>query len=147
MIHTIEINQKPSIVFDYIAQLEKHGEWQDAIVKSEKVPAGTTRLGTRNTELRKMPGGPREITSEIISYDPPHKIAAKTASESPIHAAITITVNPVKNGKASVVSFQVELTGKGPGKLFVLFARKNSRREVPKDLLRLKERLETSVNA
>lgn len=142
MVHNIEIDQKPEIVFDYIAQLDKHGEWQAAILESRKESAGATRKGTRNTELRKMPGGPREVTSEIIIYDPPKKIAARSVSESPIQATITITVEPLKGGQAATVSFQDDLVGKGIGKLFVIFARKNNRREIPKDLLRLKKRLE-----
>ena len=90
MTHTVEINQKQEVVFDYIAQLEKHGEWQSAILKSNKEPAGTTRLGTRNTENRKMPGGIKDITSEVIEYDPPKRISATTVSKSPIIATIVI---------------------------------------------------------
>lgn len=138
----IEIDCTPSKAFEYIAQLEKHGEWQEAILKSTKAPPGVTRLGTRNTELRQMPSGAREITSEIIEYIPPVKIAAKTVSKGPIQAAITITVKSINGGTKSGVTFEVKLSGTGIGKMFVLFARKNNRKQIPKDLIQLKSRLE-----
>lgn len=33
---SVEINRKPDDVFAYIAQLDKHGEWQEAIISSKK---------------------------------------------------------------------------------------------------------------
>lgn len=143
MHHYIEINASPKVVFDYIAQLDKHGEWQEAILASKKEPVGATRLGTRNTELRKMPGGPRGITSEIVEYIPPEKIMAKTVSNGPIRATITVIVKPIDGGTKSGVTFHAELTGIGIGKLFVGFARKNSQKQIPKDLSALKQRLES----
>lgn len=142
---SIQINRKPKDVFAYIAQLDKHGEWQEAIISSKKVPKGPTRVGTRNTELRKMPGGPREVTSEVIEYDPPKRISAKGVDDGPMHALITINVKPVHNGQHSEVTFELELTGRGIGKLFAIFARRKSKKQVPKDLLSLKQRLESAT--
>lgn len=142
MKHYIEINCTPDVTFKYIAQLEKHGEWQDAIQKSTKVPAGDTKLGTKNTELRQMPGGAKEVTAEVMVFEPPKKIAAKTISKTPIQADITITVKPIKGGKMSGVTLEAKLTGVGIGKLFVKFARKNNDKQIPKDLARLKQQLE-----
>lgn len=138
----IEIDCKPSQVFEYIAKLEKHSEWQTAILKSKKVPSGATRLGTQNTELRQMPGGAREVTAEIVEYNPPHKIAAKTVSKGPIQATITILVKPLSGGKKSGVTFESELTGIGLGKALVIFARRSNKKQIPCNLARLKERLE-----
>ena len=58
---SIEINRKPEDVFAYVDQLERHGEWQPAIVSARKEPAGPTRVGTRNIETRRVPGGPQEF--------------------------------------------------------------------------------------
>lgn len=142
MHHYIEILASPKVVFEYIAELDKHCEWQEAILASKKIPGGATQLGTRNTELRKMPGGPKEITSEIVEYVPPEKIKAKTVSDGPIRATITLTVTPLDGGSKSGLRFSAELTGIGIGKLFVLIARKNSQKQIPKDLLALKQRIE-----
>ena len=77
---SIEIDRTPSDVFAYVEQLDRHGEWQPAILSARKEPAGATRLGTRNIELRKVPGGPQEFVSEIFEYDPPRRIAARGVS-------------------------------------------------------------------
>ena len=139
---SVEINRKPDDVFAYIAQLDKHGEWQEAIISSKKEPKGPTRVGTRNTELRKMPGGPREVTSEVIEYNPPKRISAKGIDNGPMQALISISVKPVQGGLHSKVTFELELIGRGIGKLFVGFARRKSKKQVPKDLFSLKQKLE-----
>lgn len=138
---SIEIDRPPREVFAYIEDLDRHGEWQNAIVSSRKEPAGATRLGTRNVETRRVPGGPREIVSEIVEYDPPRRIAARGLG-GPIRAGIGLTVEAIGDGSRSRVRMDLDLQGYGIGKLFVLFARRGARKEVPENLRRLKERLE-----
>jgi hypothetical protein len=40
---SIEIDRSPVDVFAYVEQLDRHGEWQPAIVSARKEPAGPTR--------------------------------------------------------------------------------------------------------
>jgi len=137
----IEINRSPSDVFAYVEALDRHGEWQDAIISARKEPTGSTRLGTHNFEMRRIPGGAQEFESEIVEYQPPRLIAAKGVS-GPVRAAVVITIEPLDWGSRSRLTFELTLVGHGIGKLFTLLARRSARIQVPRDLLRLKRILE-----
>ena len=138
---SIEIDRRPTDVFAYVAQLDKHAEWQAAIIRARMEPPGTPRLGTRNIELRRIPGGPREIISEVIVYDPPRRIAARGLN-GPLRAQVGITVEPLDNGTRSRVTQDLELEGRGIGKLFAVFARRSAQQAMAKDQARLKALLE-----
>src|SRR5947209_16726 len=70
---SVEIDRRPEDVFAYLDQLERHGEWQEQIVSVRLESEGPTRVGTRATDTRKVPGGPREFTYEITEHDPPRR--------------------------------------------------------------------------
>lgn len=137
----IEINRSPSDVFAYVEELDRHGEWQDAIISARKEPAGSTRIGTHNFEMRRMPGGPRQVESEIVEYEPPRRIAARGVN-GPVRATVVITLEPFDGGSRSRFTIELTLVGRGIGKLFALLARRSARKQVPRDLLRLKRILE-----
>ena len=56
---SIEIARAPQDVFDYATDLKRQGEWQEAIVDIEVETEGPTRVGTKASETRKVPGGTR----------------------------------------------------------------------------------------
>lgn len=143
---SIDIDRSPSDVFAYVEELDRHGEWQDAIISARKEPPGPTRLGTHNFEMRRIPGGPREIESEIVEYEPPRRIAARGLN-GPVRATIVITIEPLDGGSRSRFTLELTLVGRGIGKLFAVLARRSARREVPRDQVRLKGILEGSRNA
>jgi len=140
--HSVEVARTPAEVFAYIEQLDRHGEWQEAIVSARKEPPGPTRLGTRNIEVRRVPGGPREFTAEVFEYDPPRRIAARGLN-GPIRPTIAMTVEPIRDGAGSRVTLDLDLRGYGIGKILVFVARLASKKKVPADLNRLKTRLES----
>lgn len=139
---SIEIDCPPSDVFAYVEELDRHGEWQEAIISARKEPAGPTRVGTRNTEVRRIPGGPREFVSEITEYDPPRRISARGLN-GPVRPTITITVEPLDGGARSRFTLQLDLQGRGIGKLFAIFAKRSARTQIPIDQARLKKLLES----
>jgi uncharacterized membrane protein len=138
---SIEINRPPHDVFAYIDELDRHGEWQDAIVKARKEPSGPTRVGTRNFETRQVPGGPREFVTEIIEHDPPRRIVAR-GLDGPLRPTVTVMVEPLDNGSRSRVTLELELEGRGIGKVLALLAGRSARKQVPRDQARLKQILE-----
>jgi uncharacterized membrane protein len=141
---SVEIARRPEDVFAYLDDLRRHGEWQAQIVSVEVETDGPTRAGTRARETRRVPGGPRTMTYEITEHDPPRK-ASFRGLDGPVRPVGTVTVEPVGDGSRSRVTLELDLEGHGWGKLVAPLARRDARKQVPKDQLRLKERLESAA--
>src|SRR2546423_10087074 len=138
---SIEIARRPEEVFAYLDELDKHGEWQGAIVSTKVETEGPTRVGSRATDTRRVPGGDREISYEITEHDPP-RLAAFRGLNGPVRPEGKITVEPLGDGSSSRVTLEIDLRGKGFGVLFAPLARRDARKQVPKDQAKLKEMLE-----
>jgi uncharacterized membrane protein len=141
IVDSIEIDRTPEEVFAYFDDLGKHGEWQQQIVSVHVETDGPTRVGSRATDKRRLPGGTRDITYEITEHDPSRKASFRGVN-GPIRPLGTVTVEPLDGGRRSRFTFEFELKGKGLGVLFTPFARANARKEIPKSHQRLKEILE-----
>jgi uncharacterized membrane protein len=141
---SIEIARTPEEVFAYLDDLERHGEWQEQIVEVRRDTEGPTGVGTRATDTRKVPGGPREVTYEITEHDPPRRTAFRGLN-GPVRPVGIVTVEPLDDGSRSRVTIELDLVGSGLGKLIAPLARRDARRQVPKDQQRLKERLESGA--
>jgi uncharacterized membrane protein len=144
IVDSVEIARSPQEVFDYIGDLAKHGEWQSQIVSVRVDTEGPTRVGTRATETRRVPGGPREFTYEMTEYEPPRR-ASFRGLNGPVRAFGTVTVEPA--GEGSKVTLQLDFEGHGIGKLIAPLARRDARKHVPEDQARLKQRLESGAAA
>ena len=141
---SIEIARRPEEVFAYIDQLDKHGEWQGAIISTKVETEGPTRVGSRAVDTRKVPGGPRDVAYEITEHDPPRKASFRGLG-GPVRPVGTVTVEPVGDGSSSRVTLELDLQGHGLGKLIAPLARRDARKQVPQDQARLKERLESGA--
>jgi uncharacterized membrane protein len=144
IVESIEIARPPAEVFAYLDQLERHGEWQEEIVSSKLETEGPTRVGSRATDTRRMPGGPRDISYEIVEHDPPRKTSFR-GLEGPVRAVGTVTVEPLDDGSRSRLTLEFDLEGHGIGKLLAPLARRQARKSIPNNQLKLKERLEGGV--
>jgi uncharacterized membrane protein len=138
---SIEIDRPPEDVFAYLDQLDRHGEWQGAIVSTRVETEGPTRVGTRAVDTRKVPGGPRDIAYEVTEYDPPRRVAFRGIN-GPVRPVGTVTVEAIGDGSRSRVSLALNFRGRGLGILVAPFARRQAAVQVPQDQARLKERLE-----
>jgi uncharacterized membrane protein len=141
IVDSIEINRSPEDVFAYFDDLGKHGEWQQQIVSVQVETDGPTRVGTRATDKRRLPGGTRNISYEITEHDPPRRSSFRGVN-GPIRPLGTVTIEPLEGGARSRLTLEFELKGKGLGVLFAPLARANARKEIPKSHQRLKEVLE-----
>ena len=56
---SIEIDCPPEKVFDYLSELDRQGEWQDAVKSIEVLTPGPTAVGTRARIVRDYPGATR----------------------------------------------------------------------------------------
>jgi uncharacterized membrane protein len=138
---SIEIDRPPEEVFAYLAELEKHSEWQADLIRSKVETDGPIGVGTRVSDTRKVPGGPREMTYEIIEHDPPHKSSWRGVN-GPVRADGSVIVEPVGDGARSRVTVELNLVGHGIGVLFAPLARMQASKQVPKNQTKLKEILE-----
>jgi uncharacterized protein YndB with AHSA1/START domain len=142
---SVEINRPPAEVFAYLDEVERHGEWQSDIVSSKKETDGPVGVGTRVTDTRKVPGGPRPITYEITEHDPPRRTVFRGVN-GPVRPTGTVTVEPLDDGTRSRVSLEFDLVGHGLlGKLFAPMARRQAARTIPRDQQTLKEKLESGA--
>ena len=140
--HSIEIARSPEDVFAYVDDLARHNEWQKSLVSTTVETEGPTRVGSRATDKRRVPGGVREVTYEITEHDPPHRASFKGVN-GPVRPVGAVTVAPVGEGR-SRLTVELELVGHGLlGKLVAPLARGQARKEIPADHERLKERLES----
>lgn len=140
---SVEIARSPEDVFAYIDELDRHGEWQEAILDTKLVTEGPTRIGTRATDTRKVPGGTRAVTYEITAHDPPRRSSFRGV-DGPIRPVGTVTVEPAGEGR-SRVTIEIDFEGHGIGKLLVPLVRRDARKRIPPDQQRLKQRLESSA--
>jgi uncharacterized membrane protein len=144
IVDSVEINRSPEEVFAYLDQLERHGEWQEQIIGVKVETEGPTRVGTRATDKRKVPGGPRDVTYEVTEHDPPRRVAFRGLN-GPVRPIGSVVVEPLGDGTSSRLTLELDLQGHGLGKLIAPFARMDARRTIPKDQRRLKERLEAGA--
>jgi uncharacterized membrane protein len=142
---SIEINRRPEDVFAYLDDVKRHGEWQGQIVEVEPQSDGPLRVGSRVTETRRLPGGNRKSTYEVIAHDPPRRSQFRVL-DGPIRPHGTISVEPIGDGSRSRVTFEMDMEGHGlAGKMMAPMARKAAAKQVPKDQAKLKERLEAGA--
>ena len=145
IVHSVEIARSPEEVFAYLDDLARHDEWQSSLVSSKVDTDGPTRVGTRATDIRRVPGGrQQEVSYEITEHDPPRKASFKGLN-GPVRPVGSMMVEPAGEGR-SKVTVELDLKGHGLLGLFVApMARSQARKEVPPDQQRLKERLESGV--
>ena len=84
----------------------------------------------------------RPSTSVLTKLDPPTSWAVR-GIDGPIRASVDVTVQPVDQTR-SRVAIDVDFEGHGIGKILVpLVVRRQAAKEMPENLARLKDRLET----
>jgi Polyketide cyclase / dehydrase and lipid transport. len=139
---SIEISRRPEDVFAYLDDFARHGEWQEQIVNANVDTDGPTRVGTQVSETRRMGKREQKIKYEITEHSPPRTFAFR-GIDGPIRVRGKGTVEPV--GDHSRVSIELDFEGHGIGKLLLPLVKSQARKQVPKDQLRLKEKLESGA--
>jgi uncharacterized membrane protein len=139
---SIEIARPAEVVFAYLDDLARHGEWQSDVEQVTVETDGPTRVGTRARDKRRVPGGTREIRYEIVEHDPPRRSRFR-GLDGPVRPEGVVTVSPLDPAR-SRVTIELELRGHGLGKLVAPLARRQARKSIPLDQQRLKQRLESS---
>jgi uncharacterized protein YndB with AHSA1/START domain len=143
---TVEVDRPPEDVFAYVTNPSCFVEWQRGVLSGHLDGDGPHRVGDRCLTTRKIGGSERSSTSEITHIDPPNTWGVR-GIDGPIRAIVDVTVSPLQDGRRSRVQIDLDFTGRGIGKLLVpLFVRPSARKEMPENLNRLKQCLETKEN-
>ena len=139
---TTEIARPAEDVFAYVTDPSTMPEWQKGCLRGH-MDGPTTRVGSKCTTVRRIGGRERVVTTEITEYDPPRRWADR-GIEGPIRAIVGVTVEPLTDGSRSRMTIEVDFTGHGIGKLLVpLVVRRQAASEMPGNVMRLKQRLES----
>jgi len=142
IIASAEVARAREEVFAYVTDPSTFPEWQQGVVGGH-MDAPTTRVGSKCTTIRRIGGRQREVTTEITAYDPPQRWADR-GIDGPIRVIVAVTVEPLADRSRSRLTIEVDFTGHGIGKLLVpLIVRRQAASEMPGNMRRLKQRLES----
>jgi uncharacterized protein YndB with AHSA1/START domain len=141
-----EVARPAEDVFAYVIDPSTMSEWQQGALRGH-MDGPTTRVGSRCTTVRRIGGREREVVTEITEYDPPRRWADRGVS-GPIRARVAVTVVPLAGAARSKVTIEVDFTGHGIGRLLVpLVVRRQAAGEMPDNMRRLKQRLESGPSS
>jgi hypothetical protein len=84
------------------------------------------------------------MTVEIAELDPPRSFAVRSL-DGPVRGENRGTIEPLDDGRRSRVTYELDLRGHGIGRLLVpLVAKRQAQRGTPRNMEKLKKRLESS---
>ena len=141
IVSSIEVARPAAEAFAYVIDPSTMSEWQEGCV-SGHMDGAPTGVGSKCATVRRIGGREREVTTEITEYDPPRRWADRGTS-GPIRAIVEVTVQPLADTSRSRVTIHLDFTGHGIGRLLVpLVVRRQAAGEMPRNMERLKQRLE-----
>ena len=136
-VETVEIARSPDDVFAYLSELERHHEWQSALIDTEPSTEGPTRLGSRR-RTRARSDGQETFTYEITEFEPPRRTSFKVM-DGPIRPVGKVDVEPLDEGARSRVTLELDFEGHGIGKLLLPIVRRDAAQARPARPGELKE--------
>jgi hypothetical protein len=137
-----DIDRPAADVFDYITDPTRFHEWQQGVVSGGMEEPGPATVGSHCRMTRRIGGANRSSTSVITKLDPPIGWAV-SGIDGPIRAQVDVSVQPLDDAH-STLSIDVDFNGHGIGKLLVpLVVRGQAAREMPANLARAKQRIES----
>jgi hypothetical protein len=139
---SIEVERPAPEVFAYATDPSRFHEWQQGVVSGSMESKVTPAVGDLCRTTRRIGGSERPATSELVRLDPPHAWAV-VGIDGPIRAKVDLRVEPLTDQR-SRLTIAVDFVGHGIGKVLVpLVVRRQARAEMPGNLAKLKQRIET----
>jgi uncharacterized protein YndB with AHSA1/START domain len=135
LVSTIEIARPPAQVYAFATDPGRFPQWQRDVVAVEL--RGEREFAT----VRRFAGARRTVVQQITRVDPPHAWAAH-GSDGPIRPHATVTVEPVRDGTASRVTFTLGFEGHGLGIPLVPLVLAQARKAAPSSYRNLQRLLE-----
>jgi uncharacterized protein YndB with AHSA1/START domain len=139
--NTCVVSRPVEEVFDYLAQFDRHPEWQHDL-KTATID-GPAAVGVKGTETRQM--GPRVHTYEwrVSAFERPSKLGFETLT-GPMRPAGSIALSP--DGDGTRIDFQMDLNPRGLMKLMSPMISRQVQRTNDEHMAKLKELLESGVS-
>ena len=139
---TTDIGRAPEDVFGYITDPARFAEWQRGVTGGHMAGDGPVTVGAKCLTTRRIGFTERSSSSEVTHVSPPRTWGVQGV-DGPIRATVSVTVEPLDEGRRSRLTIDVDFEGHGIGKLLVpLSVRRQARAEMPANLQAAKERLE-----
>jgi uncharacterized protein YndB with AHSA1/START domain len=142
---SITIARTPDEVFAYSADLARRREWQPTVQDVVAENAGPMQVGSRVRETRRVTGGPRKFGWELTAYDRPRSWAFR-GTDGPVRPVGAMRFSPSNGGAETRVEFEIAFRGRGAGTILALLARRDARKQVPRELAQLRARLENGAS-
>jgi len=102
-------------------------------------------VGQRVVVTRRVGRRERTMTNEVTELNPPKSWSLRS-TDGPIRADVKGTVEPLADGERSRVTIALDFEGHGIGKLLLpLVVRRQAQAEMPRNMQKLKERLESGA--
>jgi len=142
IVSQVEVEGAQADVYSYVTDPTRFTEWQEKVVAGHLEGGEHPSLGSKCSTTRKIGGSERKVTSELTELDPPNHWAVH-GIDGPIRALVKVTVDALADSRRSRVTIDLEFEGHGIGKVLVpLLVRPQARKEMQRNMARLKQRLE-----
>src|SRR6266496_6448400 len=143
IVNSVEISRRPEDVFSYLTDPSHVPDWQESAVSAR----GDTPLtvGSQVVVTRRVGRTERTMTNEVTELNPPKSWRLR-GIDGPVRGNVKGTIEPVGNGERSRVTLALDFEGHGIGKLLLpLVVRRQAQAEMPRNMQKLKERLESGA--
>jgi uncharacterized protein YndB with AHSA1/START domain len=141
IVAAVDIDRPASDVFAYVTDPAHFTEWQENVVSGNVNADEPVRVGSKCFTTRRVGGAERSSTSEVTELRAPETWATQ-GIDGPVRATVQVRVEPLENER-SRVTISLNFQGFGIGKLLVpLVVRRQARLESPRNMQRLRHRLE-----
>lgn len=111
---TVDSAKSQQETFDYLADFTTTAHWDPGIVRAEKLTDGPIGVGTQFRVEAKFMGRTTPLVYVMTAYDPPSRFVV-SGENATVTSLDEITVEATGDG--SRVTYDAELTLKGPAKL------------------------------
>ena len=144
IVNSIEISRPPEDVFAYLTNPSNLPDWQESAV-SARGDSFPLAVGSRVVVTRRVGRMERAMTNEVTELNPPKSWSLR-GTDGPVRGNVQGTVEPLSDGERSRVTLALDFEGHGVGKILVpLVVRRQVQAEMPRNLEKLKERLESGA--
>ena len=135
----IDIESPPESVWSYLTDFTRNPEWLTQVVEV-RVDTPVPRVGTRITEVRRVPGRRVEGVVEITEWEPPRRLR-KSSPSGGLRADGLYELTPTAEG-GTRLAFDLEIRGSGMMKIVEMMMSGGLQKGTEQVMRNLKERVE-----